>query len=77
MSSIAPEPPKAEIPDPVEFARHLSEIAQRSSKVLSDFIARQAVQGQLGLADELGIAKAFMDMAAKLMLDPIKLAQAR
>ncbi|MGN2391476.1 PHA/PHB synthase family protein [Pelomicrobium sp. G1] len=77
MSSAAPEPPKPEIPDPVELARNLSDIAQRSSKVLSEFVSRQATQGQLGLADELGIAKAFMDMAAKLMLDPIKLAQAQ
>jgi polyhydroxyalkanoate synthase len=68
------QPP--EDPNAVDLARNFSEIAQRSSKVLSEYLNRQAKGGQLGMADELGIAKAFMDMAAKLMMDPIKLAHA-
>ena len=77
MSNATTEPPKPELPDPVALARCFGDIAQRASKVLAEFVSRQAMQGQFGIVDELGIAKAFMDMAARLMSDPIKLAQAQ
>ncbi|MFZ5556659.1 MAG: PHA/PHB synthase family protein [Pseudomonadota bacterium] len=74
--STTTEQQKPETPDPIDLAQSFSDIAQRSSKVLSEFLGKQAKGGHLGMADELGIAKAFMDMAAKLMMDPIKLAHA-
>ncbi|MBI2313223.1 MAG: class I poly(R)-hydroxyalkanoic acid synthase [Betaproteobacteria bacterium] len=75
VNSNNPETP-VQIPDPVEMARNFSDIASRSSQILTDFVTRQGKTGQFSMGDELGIAQAFMDMAARLMADPFKLAQA-
>ncbi len=71
-----PQEQEVQVPDPVAMAQTFGEIATRSSQILTDFLRRQASGGSLGMADELGVAKAFMDMSAKLMMDPVKLAQA-
>jgi len=67
---------EVQVPDPVAMAQTFGDIATRSSQILSEFVKRQTSGGSLGMADELGVAKAFMDMSAKLMMDPVKLAQA-
>jgi polyhydroxyalkanoate synthase len=38
---------------------------------------RQARSGQYSMGDEIGVAKAFFDMSAKLLSDPVKLAEAQ
>jgi len=63
--------------DPTEVARILGEVAQRSSNVLADFVTRHANGKGLAVTDELGIARAFMDMWAKLLANPMALAQAQ
>jgi len=75
MSTAQPEQPP--LPDPKEIAKTYAEVAQRASKLLSDHIQRQAKQGVSAPADELGIAQAFMDMMAKMLANPYKLAQAQ
>jgi polyhydroxyalkanoate synthase len=64
-------------PDPAEMARMIGEVAERSSNVLADFLKRHATAGAVSFGDELGIAKAFMDMWAKLAANPMALAQAQ
>ena len=76
VSNKSPQDQEVQVPDPVAMAQTFGDIATRSSQILSEFVKRQAQGGNLGMADELGVAKAFMDMAAKLMMDPVKLAQA-
>ena len=61
--------------DPAELARTYAEIAQRSSQLISDFIARQSAGGMPAFGDELGIAKAFYEMMGKLLSDPAKFAE--
>ena len=53
-------------PHPAEVAKVFGEVAERSSNVLGDFLKRHAGGKGVSFADELGIAKAFMDMWAKL-----------
>ena len=53
-------------PDPVEVARIIGEVAERSSNVLGDFVKRHAHGKGVAFTDELGIARAFMDMWARL-----------
>ena len=60
--------------DPAELARAYAEIAQRSSQVVSRYLASHSANGAPVFKDELGIAKAFYDMAGKLFTDPAKLA---
>src|SRR5882672_9751892 len=62
--------------DTTEFARTLAEIALRSSHLLKEHLAEQSRESGDEPVDELGVGKAFTDLAAKLMTDPFKLAEA-
>lgn len=67
----------ADLPDPNEIAKTYAQVAQRSSGLISDHIHRQLKKGVSAPADELGIAQAFMDMMAKLLSNPLQMAQAQ
>ncbi|HRD34420.1 MAG TPA: class I poly(R)-hydroxyalkanoic acid synthase [Rhodocyclaceae bacterium] len=75
----APTPDKAhpELPDPQEIAKTYAEVAQRASSLISEHVQRQLKKGVATPSDELGIAQAFMDMMAKLLSNPYKLAQSQ
>ncbi len=75
MAAPTPETQYAELPDPQEVAKTYAEIARRASHLISDHVQRQLKKGVNTPADELGIAQAFMDMMAKLLANPYKLAQ--
>jgi len=62
--------------DSTEFARTLAEIALRSNHLLKEHLSGQSRESGEEPVDELGVGKAFSDMAAKLMTDPFKLAEA-
>jgi polyhydroxyalkanoate synthase len=53
----------------------LVEIAQRSSRILAEAMKREAGTNNYSMGDEMGIAKAFFDLSARLMSDPVKLAE--
>ncbi|MEO3431979.1 class I poly(R)-hydroxyalkanoic acid synthase [Inquilinus sp. CAU 1745] len=74
--SGAPNPDQPH-PDPVEMARAMSEIAERSRKLVGDFMRRQADERAFRTADPFNVGQAFMDMTARMMADPAKLAQAQ
>jgi len=69
--------PKPQLPDPKEVAKTYADVAQRASKLLTDHMQRQLQRGVSAPADELGIAQAFMDMMAKMLANPYKMAQAQ
>ncbi|HNH34378.1 MAG TPA: class I poly(R)-hydroxyalkanoic acid synthase [Rhodocyclaceae bacterium] len=71
------EDTKSALPDPKEIAKTYAEVAQRASKLISDHMQRQLKQGVKAPSDELGIAQAFMDMMAKMLANPYKLAEAQ
>ncbi len=66
--------PEQQAYHPAELAKAYAGIAQRSSRLVADFIARQATSGVPAYGDELGIAKAFYEMMGKLLADPAKFA---
>ena len=66
-----------EAPSPAEVAKIFGEVAEHSSNVLADFVKRHANGKGVALTDELGLAKAFMDMWAKLLANPMALASAQ
>ena len=61
--------------DPVALAESLASAAEKSAKLIGDFAARQAKTGKSLVADELGIGKAFMELAAKMLSNPYRLAE--
>ena len=68
---------KQKLIDPGEIGKTYFEVASRASKLLTDHIRRQISKGASIPSDELGIAQAFMDMMAKMLANPYKLARAQ
>jgi polyhydroxyalkanoate synthase len=61
--------------DPVALAESMASAAEKSAKLLGDFAARQDRTGRNPFADELGLGKAFMELAANMFANPAKLAE--
>ncbi len=73
MSADAPTPHAS--PNPEEVARVLHEVAARSGKLLRDFSHRHVADGvAAAVSDELGIARAYMDLYARMLSNPSQLA---
>ena len=64
-------------PDPQQLAATYAQVAQRASKLLTDHMQRQMKHGIKPPTDELGVAKAFFDMASKMFANPYKVMQAQ
>jgi len=62
-------------PNPEETARVLHEVAERSAKLLGEFAQKDHASGVAAAAgDELGIAKAYMDLYSRMLSNPAGLA---
>ena len=71
--------PDIKLPDPVEISKSMAGIAERSQKLVNDFLERQQQEGSGGSAalDPMNIGAAFMEMTSRMMADPAKLVQAQ
>lgn len=63
------------LPDPQEVARLYAEIAEHASRLLTGHMQRMMKNGISVPSDELGIAKAFMEMSQKMLSNPVALMQ--
>jgi poly[(R)-3-hydroxyalkanoate] polymerase subunit PhaC len=74
---------RAEAPSDVaelsrQMAEDLAEIAEKSQKLVTEFLARQEEQEDgIGLANPMAIGAAFFEMTARLMSDPARLVAAQ
>ena len=68
--------PDTNLPDPMEMGRAMADIAQRSQRLVADFLQRQTTEGAPPI-DPFNIGNAFFEMTAKMMADPAKLMQAQ
>ena len=66
-----------------EFSRSMSEIAETSQRLITEFLARQAANGigatgkkGAAQADPLNIGGAFLEMTTRMMADPAKMMRA-
>jgi polyhydroxyalkanoate synthase subunit PhaC len=57
-----------------ELAKVCQQVAERSSRILGDFVQKQAEGVSSAVRDEMGIAKAFMDLYARMAADPAMMA---
>jgi len=62
-------------PSPELAPEVFADVAAKSSEILAEAMKRQAGIGRFSMGDEMGIAKAFFDLSAKMMSDPFKLAE--
>ncbi len=72
-----PPTPEVKLPDPVQWSRTMAEIAERSRRLVLDFVARQAPDGGLNAGDPLNVGNAFLEMTQRMMAEPTKLVQAQ
>jgi len=63
------------LPDPTLVSRTMAEVAERSQRIVGEFLKRQA-EGS-GNVDPLNIGGAFAEMTARLMANPQQLVQAQ
>ncbi len=71
-----PGNPDIHIPDPVQLARDFAEIAERSQRLVLEFLQRQHSDG-VDMATPFNLGQAFMEMTQRLMADPSRLVQAQ
>ncbi|MGE0152835.1 MAG: PHA/PHB synthase family protein [Reyranellaceae bacterium] len=64
------------LPDPEKLAKEWAKLAERSQKVVSDFLAKQAAEGPQK-PDPLNIGSAFMEMTQRMMANPEKVVKAQ
>ncbi len=77
MSDQKQQPsPDINLPDPVEFTKTMANIAERSQRLVTDFLQNQDLEGK-GSVDPLNIGGAFYEMTTRMMRDPAKLIQAQ
>jgi polyhydroxyalkanoate synthase len=67
------------LPDPLELSRTMTEIAEQSQRLVTDFLQKQSQANgdAFGMSDPLNIGQAFLEMTARLMAQPEKLVQAQ
>ncbi|MBE0613537.1 MAG: class I poly(R)-hydroxyalkanoic acid synthase [Burkholderiales bacterium] len=73
MSKQQAKPAAAE----ADSARIFAEVAERSSRIMADYLKRQSESKNSAVTDEFGIGKAFMDMSALMLSKPQQLAEAQ
>src|SRR5688572_11889799 len=59
---------------PVEEMQLYRDVAERSSKILGDFAQKQAQSLSAAVRDEMGIARAFLDLYSRMAADPALMA---
>ena len=69
------DPPHFRLPDPALVSRTMADVAERSQRIVADFLKRQA--DTPGEADPLHIGNAFLDMTSRIMANPARLVQAQ
>ena len=66
------------LPDPDVVSRSMADIAERSQRLVSEWLARQSAGATSGASpDPLNIGGAFLEMTARLMANPGKLFEAQ
>ncbi len=70
-------PTSGDVADPAELARQIRAVAEKSQRLVADFLKRQSPEEGLGMASPLAIGAAFFEMTARMMADPSRLVQAQ
>ncbi len=63
--------------DAQDMAREIGEIAEKSQRLVAEFLNRQHPEDGIGMASPLAIGAAFFEMTARMMSDPSRLVQAQ
>lgn len=69
--------PDVKMPDPAELTKAMTGIAERSQRLVSEFLSRQAQNPEVQVSDPLNLGQAFLEMTTRLMADPTRLVEAQ
>ncbi|MEE8507283.1 MAG: alpha/beta fold hydrolase, partial [Kiloniellales bacterium] len=69
--------PEIKLPDPAEMSEAMVNIAERSQKLVTEFLERQHGDDKPAALDPYNVGAAFLEMTAHMMADPAKLVQAQ
>ena len=69
--------PEVKLPDPAEMSEAMANIAERSQKLVAEFLERQHGNDSPAALDPYNFGGAFLEMTAHMMADPAKLVQAQ
>jgi poly[(R)-3-hydroxyalkanoate] polymerase subunit PhaC len=76
--SGAGQAPRGEaLPDATELSRQMAEIAEKSQRLVANFLSRQGGEEGVGLSNPMAIGAAFLEMTARMMSDPARLVEAQ
>ena len=67
--------PSYKLPDPAVLGRSMTDIAERSQRLVTDWLNRQSIE--VPELDPLNIGSAFLEMTAQIAANPAKLMQAQ
>ncbi len=70
-----PDSPMFRLPDPAELGRTMADVAERSQRIVGEWLRRQADAEVC--PDPLNVGSAFMEMTARLIANPSHLVQAQ
>jgi polyhydroxyalkanoate synthase len=65
------------LPDPAALSASMASIAERSQRLVADFLRRQAADQPPSSFDPLNLGTAFFEMTTRMMANPAKLMQAQ
>ena len=72
-----PETAGFKLPDPSVIGRSMADIAERSQRIVSEWLKRQTGEGENPSAEPMNIAGAFLEMTAQLIANPARLVEAQ
>ncbi len=76
----AGDAPQVKMPDPAAMTAAMTSIAERSQKLVTEFLTRQAEDGNGnggGNPDPFNLGSAFLEMTSRMMTDPGRLVEAQ
>jgi polyhydroxyalkanoate synthase len=73
-TSSTPEP---KLPDPAKLSESFARVAERSQRLVVDFLTRSPEMASFGMSDPASVGHAFQDFTAKILADPLTLAKAQ
>ena len=64
-------------PDLSELSQQMTDIAEKSRHLVTEFLKRQSPEDGVGMANPMSIGAAFFEMTARMMSDPTRLVEAQ
>ena len=61
------------VPDPIEFSRTLTRLAERAQRLMGEFVTRQAKEKNIIGSDPLNFTQAFLDLTTRMISEPGRL----